>query len=107
VTEARTAEKPVPRLRGVSHAVAFFLAAAATLRAVALAPPRRATVAVAVHTIRLVPLFGGIAPYHRWPVPGRFKAILKRLDHSNIFVFIAASYTPIALVVWVLPSAGA
>ena len=45
--------------------------------------------------------------YHQWPVPGRLKAMLQRLDHSNIFVFIAASYTPIALVVWVLPSAGA
>ncbi len=96
---AGTAEVRVPRLRGVSHAVAFFLAAGAALRAVALAPPGRATVAVAVYGAGLVALFGCSTVYHRWPAPGRFKAILQRLDHTNIFVFIAASYTPIALIV--------
>jgi hypothetical protein len=68
VTEPRTAEKRVPQWRGVSHAVTFFLAAGATLRAVALAPPGRATVAIAVHRTGLVPLSGGSALYHRWGV---------------------------------------
>ena len=99
VTKEGTADLLVPRLRGVSHAVAFFLAAAAALRAVALAPAGRATVAVAIYGAALVALFGGSALYHRWPAPGRFKAGLRRLDHSTIFVFIAASYTPIALIV--------
>lgn len=89
----------VPRLRGVSHAVAFFLAAAAALQAVALAPAGRATVAVAIYGVGLVALFGGSALYHRWPATGRVKAALQRLDHSTIFVFIAASYTPSALLV--------
>ena len=89
----------VPRLRGVSHALAFFLAAGAALRMIALAPAGRATVAVVVYGAGLVALFGGSALYHRWPAPGRVKAALQRLDHSTIFVFIAASYTPIALLV--------
>jgi hemolysin III len=93
------ADVQVPRLRGVSHAVAFFVAAGAASWAVALAPAGRATVAAAIYGLGLVALFGGSALYHRWPYPGRIKATLQRLDHSTIFVFIAASYTPIALLV--------
>jgi hemolysin III len=65
---------------------------------VALAPAGRKTVALAVYGAGLVALFGGSALYHRWPGPARFKPLLKRIDHSTIYVFIAASYTPIALV---------
>jgi hemolysin III len=79
--------------------VAFFLAAGAASWAVAAAPHGRATVAMATYSLALVALFGGSALYHRWPNPGRIKAALQRLDHSTIFVFIAASYTPIALLV--------
>ncbi len=99
VTESATAEVRVPRLRGVSHAVAFFLAAGAALRAVAVAPAGAATIAVGFYGAGLVALFGGSALYHRWPARGRFKAVLQRFDHSTIFLFIAASYTPIALIV--------
>ena len=73
-----------------------------------LADGTRATVAVVVYGIGLVALFGGSALYHRWPGPRRFKPLLRRIDHSTIFVFIAASYTPVALIVldgpiaWVL-----
>ena len=91
VSESATAEVRVPRLRGVSHAVAFFLAAGAALRAVAAAPAGPATVAVAFYGAGLVALFGGSALYHLWPARGRFKAVLQRLDNSTIFLFIAAS----------------
>jgi hemolysin III len=89
----------VPRLRGVSHLVAFVLSIAAAIVVVALAPTGRATVALALYGAGLVALFGCSALYHRWPGPVRFKPLLQRLDHSTIFVFIAASYTPIALIV--------
>jgi hemolysin III len=89
----------VPRLRGVSHLVAFFLAVAAAVIVVVLAPAGRATFAVAIYGAGLIALFGGSALYHRWLGPARFKPVLQRIDHSTIFVFIAASYTPIALVV--------
>jgi hemolysin III len=99
MASAVTAQVLVPRLRGVSHAVAFFLAIAAAVLVVVLAPAGRATVAVAIYGGGLIALFGGSALYHRWPGPARFKPVLKRIDHGTIFVFIAASYTPIALVV--------
>jgi hemolysin III len=92
-------EPLVPRLRGVSHALAALLALAAAILLVAVAPTTSATVAVAVYGAGLVALFSGSALYHRWPGPPRFKPVLQRVDHSTIYVFIAASYTPIALVV--------
>jgi hemolysin III len=98
----------IPRLRGVSHAAAFLLAVVAAIVLLTLADGTRATVAVVVYGVGLVALFGGSALYHRWPGPRRFKPLLRRIDHSMIFVFIAASYTPVALIVldgtvaWVL-----
>jgi hemolysin III len=88
-----------PRLRGVSHAVAFFFAAGAALWALILAPAGRATVATAIYVTGLVMLFGGSGLYHRWSGRPHFKLMLQRIDHSMIFVFIAATYTPIALIV--------
>jgi hemolysin III len=89
----------VPRLRGVSHAVGFFVALGAASVMIVLAPGGRATTALAVYGAGLVALFGGSALYHRWPGPVRFKPLLQRIDHSTIFAFIAASYTPVALLV--------
>jgi hemolysin III len=89
----------VPRLRGVSHAFAFLVSIAAAALVIVIAPAGRATVAAVIYGAGLIALFGGSAAYHRWPGPERFKPTLQRIDHSTIFVFIAASYTPIALVV--------
>ena len=110
VTVSETSELLVPRLRGVSHVFAFLLAVAAAVALVVLAPPDRPTVAAVIYGAALIALFGGSALYHRWPGPARLKPVLQRIDHSTIFVFIAASYTPIALIVlhgslvWVLLS---
>jgi len=101
-------EPLVPRLRGTSHVFAFLLSIAAVTVLVMIAPTPRATVAAAIYGAGLMALFGGSALYHRWSGPPRWKPVLQRIDHSTIFVFIAASYTPIALVVmhgplaWVL-----
>jgi len=89
----------IPRLRGTSHAVAFVLALAAASVVIVLAPGGRAAVAVTVYGTGLVALFGASALYHRWPGPAHLKPLLRRLDHSMIFVFIAASYTPVSLIV--------
>jgi hemolysin III len=107
-TKAGTSALSAPRLRGVSHQVAFFLSLAAAIVIVALAPTGRATVAVTIYGAGLIALFGTSALYHRWRGPARLRLALQRIDHSMIFVFIAASYTPIALValhgtlVWVI-----
>ena len=96
---ANVGQEVVPRLRGVSHVIAFVAALGAAGVIVALAPGGSAAVALAVYGVGLVALFGGSALYHRWPGPTRFKPLLRRIDHSTIFVFIAASYTPVALIV--------
>jgi hemolysin III len=97
-TVASASDQFVPRLRGISHAVASVVAVAAAIVVVALAPTVRTIVPLAVYGVGLVALFGGSALYHRWPGPARFKPLLQRIDHSTIYVFIAASYTPIAVV---------
>ena len=110
VTVSATAELLVPRLRGVSHAFAFVLSVAAAVLLIVLASAGRATIAAVISGAGLIALFGSSALYHRWPGPARLKPVLQRIDHSTIFVFIAASYTPIALIVlhgplvWILLS---
>ena len=88
-----------PRLRGVSHAYAFWAALASAALLVALAPAGTARAAALIYGAGLCALFGGSGLYHRWRWDPRWRPLLRRIDHSTIFVFIAASYTPIALLV--------
>lgn len=85
----------VPRLRGWLHLGAIGPALAAAVVLLALAPGATARVTSAVYGIGLVALFTGSAVYHRWPGTSRLKPVLRRIDHSTIFLFIAASYTPV------------
>jgi hemolysin III len=89
----------VPLLRGALHAWAFWAALAAAVTLVLLAPVGAARVAAVVYGVGLCALFAGSALYHRWCTIPRLRPLLRRIDHSTIFVFIAASYTPIALLV--------
>jgi hemolysin III len=92
-------DEVVPRLRGLLHAWAFWFAIAAAIVLIAVAPDTRARVAAVIYGIGLCALFGASASYHRWRGNPRWKPILRRIDHSTIFIFIAASYTPISLLV--------
>ncbi|MEO6858787.1 MAG: hemolysin III family protein [Solirubrobacteraceae bacterium] len=87
----------IPRLRGTSHVVAAVVALAGAILIVTIAPTVRAAVGVTIYGVGLVSLFAASALYHRWPGPVRFKPLLQRIDHGTIYVFIAASYTPIVL----------
>ncbi len=89
----------LPRLRGVLHAYAFWFALAAAVALVALSPGGTARLAAAVYGLGLCGLFAASAIYHRWRWNPRLKPMLRRVDHSMIFVFIAASCTPVALLV--------
>jgi hemolysin III len=89
----------VPILRGVSHFWAFWCALAATIPLVAFAPGGAARGAALVYGAGLCVLFAGSAAYHRYKCGPRLRRLLCRIDHSAIFVFIAASYTPVALLV--------
>ena len=86
-----------PRLRGWLHAGAAPLALAAGIVLVALAPTALGRLGGAVFLAASVLLFGTSGIYHRGTWGTRGDAILRRLDHANIYVFIAATYTPLAL----------
>ena len=94
----------LPSLRGRlhQHAIWFSLVAAALL--IALAPAGTARTTAVIYGIGLNALFAASALYHRWPPGSRWKPFLRRVDHCVIFVFIAASYTPIAALVLEPPS---
>jgi hemolysin III len=87
-----------PRLRGVLHQWAFYVALAAGTALVVVAPEGRATVAAAIYASSVVALFGVSALYHRiaW-VSVAARRWMRRLDHSMIFFLIAGTYTPFAL----------
>ncbi|MGI8920686.1 MAG: PAQR family membrane homeostasis protein TrhA [Solirubrobacteraceae bacterium] len=88
-----------PLLRGLLHVYTFWVALAAASVLFALAPSGAARVAALIYGVGLCALFGGSGLYHRWRGSLRWKRLLRRIDHSTIFVFIAATYTPVALLV--------
>jgi hemolysin III len=88
-----------PRLRGVSHQYAFFVAVAAGAVLVVLAQGAQARVAVGVYALSLCAMFGASALYHRIDWPPRPSVWMRRLDHAMIYVLVAGTYTPFALLV--------
>jgi hemolysin III len=89
----------IPVLRGVSHFWAVWFAAAGAVVLVAMAQDAEERAAALVYGTGLVALFAGSATYHRWRWDPRWRPLLRRIDHSTIFVFIAASYTPVCVLV--------
>jgi hemolysin III len=89
----------IPRLRGVIHQWSFFVALVAGVALVVWAPAGRATAASAAYAAALAGLLGTSALYHRIVWRPRARAWLRRLDHSMIFVLIAGTYTPFAVLV--------
>jgi hemolysin III len=86
-----------PRLRGWLHLVTSPLALASGLVLIVLAPSGPATVASAAYVATAVALFTTSAAYHRGRWSPRAEQWLKRLDHSTIFLLIAGTYTPFAV----------
>jgi hemolysin III len=87
-----------PKLRGVSHQWAFFISLALGVALVITAPPGEGTLAAAVYAASVTLLFGASALYHRitWQTDTA-RRWMRRLDHSAIFLLIAGTYTPFAL----------
>jgi hemolysin III len=86
-----------PRLRGVLHEYSFFVSVGSGLMLVLASSPDLARIASAVYASALAGLFGVSALYHRVTWPPRAGAWMRRLDHAMIFLLIAGTYTPIAL----------
>ena len=86
-----------PRLRGVLHEAAFAVSLVTGTALVCLADGARERIAATVYAVSVALLFGTSAAYHRGSWRGRSQEVMKRLDHSMIFVLIAGTYTPFAL----------
>lgn len=85
-----------PKWRGWIHTVTAPLALASGLVLVLLAPTADLKIASAVYALTGVLLFGVSAVYHRGNWSPGVRMVLKRLDHTNILLVIAGSYTPLA-----------
>ena len=90
-------EMTKPRFRGRLHQTVFWLTPAAGVLLLAVSGHASATVAAAIYIASMGLLFGTSAAYHRGNWSPRVKARMQRADHAMIFVLIAGSYTPIAL----------
>ena len=86
-----------PRLRGWIHAGTFPFALVASIVLIVLAPTAPGKISASVFGLSACLLFGVSAVYHRGNWSPRTDAVLRRLDHTNIFLIIAGTYTPLAV----------
>ena len=86
-----------PKLRGVLHLISAPLALIAGIVVLFKAQSLEDRIGFVVYLFTAVNLFTVSATYHigRWSLP--VKTTLRRIDHSNIFLIIAGTYTPLAI----------
>ena len=92
-----------PTWRGWIHAGTFPLAIVGGVVLIVVAQGTAAKWSAAVFMVSSALLFGISAVYHRFNWKPSTKAVFRRLDHSNIFLLIAGSYTPIAVCALAFP----
>lgn len=95
-TSAPAFPGPRPRLRGVLHAVAFFVAVVVGSVFVAAADGSRVG-AAAVFAVAAAVMLGASALYHRFAWGPRSLLWMRRVDHAGIYLLIAGSYTSVGL----------
>jgi hemolysin III len=86
-----------PRLRGLLHQWAAPVALACGFLLISLARSVHAALAGGVFALSLLVLFTVSATYHRVTWRPAARAWMRRADHASIFVLIAGTWTPIAL----------
>lgn len=92
-----TVDEIKPTWRGWIHAGTFPVAVAAGIVLIALAQGGAAKWSSAVFVLTSMLLFGNSALYHRFSWRPKVRLLLKRIDHANIFLLIAGTYTPLAV----------
>lgn len=95
VLDVHGAEKPL--LRGRIHAAAFFAAVPAGVILIRSASDLTGQVGAGIYAACLLALLGASSAYHRFGREQGWRRILRRLDHSSIYLLIAGSYTPLCL----------
>jgi len=86
-----------PRLRGGLHLATIPLTLAAGVALIALSPTGNTRIGSAIFTVSALAMFTGSAVYHRGNWSPRTRAVLRRVDHANIFLLIAGSCTAYCL----------
>src|SRR5712664_4778910 len=85
-----------PLLRGWSHAAAALVAMAGLVALIVITRNDPAKlISMLIYGMALVLLFAVSATYHIFNWPPKVKDWLRRADHATIFIFIAATYTPL------------
>ena len=86
-----------PKLRGIIHLVMSPLALVAGLTLVTISAQLRGRITATIFTLTAVSLFTCSAIYHRVPWSPAAKAVWRRIDHANIPLLIAGTYTPFSI----------
>jgi len=86
-----------PRLRGVLHEYGFFVSLVCGVALILAASGGKARLAATIYAVAVSGLLGTSALYHRVTWRPATRRWMRRLDHSMIFVLIAGTYTPVAL----------
>jgi len=96
-TEITRAEPPKPRFRGRIHQFASFVSIPASIVLIVLAPGLKAHLAATIYAATLVNMFSTSAIYHRRTWSEKARRRIQALDHSAIYLLIAGTYTPLAV----------
>lgn len=86
-----------PKLRGLIHLIMSPVALVSGLILITLSDKLRGRIALGIFTVAAVALFTGSALYHRVGWQPKTKMVWRRIDHANIPILIAGTYTPFAL----------
>ena len=93
-----TLDQPlVPKLRGLVHLIMSPISLVVGIILISLATELRGRITLGVFTITAVTLFTCSALYHRVGWSKKYKAVWRRIDHANIPILIAGTYTPFAI----------
>jgi hemolysin III len=91
--------KKKPLLRGYFHEWMFFISIGACIPLISKSTNPNELIASIVYSMGIFMMFGFSALYHRINWRPKVLKVMRRLDHSSIFIMIAGSFTPICLLV--------
>ncbi len=86
-----------PKYRGKLHAISAVIAPPAAVAMILNAKPGRNRVAAGVYGLGICAMFSASGAYHRLTKSRKMASVLRRIDHSMIYVMIAGTWTPIAV----------
>ena len=90
-------EAPKPKLRGLIHLIMSPVSLIAGLIMISVADKLSGRITLMIFTLTAVTLFTCSALYHRVKWQPRYRALWRRIDHANIPILIAGTYTPFAI----------